>query len=280
MATTLKPVSASSTRGLFGELLREWRMTRNLTQLDLALEAGVSQRHVSFLESGRSQPSRPMILQLAEALELPLRERNVLLDSAGFAALYEHRALAGSAMQPVRDALEMQLRHHEPYPALVVDRDWNLLMANTALHQLFSFLGDVQKVWAETNPDGGKNVMRLTMHPAGLRSYCQNWDELAPAMLQRVRRDAKLTGSPVLTQLLEELQADPDLRPHWNRPIVDIAPQPVYAMTLGAGDMSVSLFSMISTFGTPQDITTDELRIELFFPADDDSAERLRALSS
>lgn len=275
----ISEVSESSSA--VGELLRAWRQARKLSQLELSLQSDVSQRHISFLESGRSRPSQSMLALLADALELPFRERNVLFDAAGYAGIYTEQSLHEAAMQPVREALQMQLEHHNPYPALVVDRDWNMLLANTALIHLFAQIDDAAEMWAATNPDsqnnGKQNLMRLTLHPQGLRKYCVNWAELAPQLLQRLRREVKLTNSPAMQALLTELQADPELDEYWHQPIVNISPQPVYAMTLAFGDVIISLFSMISTFGTPQDVTTDELRVELFFPIDDSSKQWLLA---
>lgn len=263
----------------FAELLRAWRKARRLTQLELALDAGISQRHLSFLESGRSRPSREMILKLAEALDLPLRERNQLLDNAGYSAEVRERPLQGEGMGAVREALTMLLEHHDPYPAIVVDRDWNLLMANTAQQRLFDLFGNIDELWAATCPNGVKNVIRLTLHPTGLRKYCLNWEELLPWTTTRLRRDAKLTGSAALVAMIDELKTYPELAAHWSAPIVNVSPQPVFSMVLGNESVSLSLFSMISTFGTPQDVTTDELRVEQFFPADESSATLLRRLA-
>ena len=163
----------------FGFLLKTWRQRRKLSQLDLALEAGVSQRHLSFLESGRSRPSRSMALHLAAALDLPLRERNHLLLQAGFAAAYDERSLSSADMTAVRQALELTLRHHEPFPAIVIDRAWNLVLANQATFRFLALFGPQEAIWARVDPSGRRNVMRLSFHPAGLQAFLRNWREAA-----------------------------------------------------------------------------------------------------
>lgn len=263
----------------FGELLRQWRAARKLSQLELALQCNVSQRHISFMESGRSRPSRAMVLQLAEALDVPLRERNAILHSAGYAGVFRQRDLVAAEMAPVRDALQMMLDHHEPYPAMVVDRDWNLLMHNGMFPLLFDLIGGWEAAWQRTCGDGARNVMRLTFHSEGLRANIANWDAVAPLLLQRMRREATATCSEALGQLLRELLADPSIPREWHAPDIERALPPVLPLSITAGDLQVSLFSVISTFGTAQDVTTDEIRVESFFPADTATADLLRSLT-
>lgn len=264
----------------FGMLLKRWRNARRLSQLDLALESGISQRHVSFLESGRARPSRSMVLQLAEALHVPLRESNLLLQAAGFAAAYRERDLDAAVMAPVRDALELILAHHEPYPALVVDRDWNLQLANAAVARLLAVLGDVEAAWARTCGDGPRNVVRLIFHPEGLRPFIANWEQSAPQLLQRLQREMLTAPSEGLGRLIEELRADPTVPRRWHVQDPELVLAPVLPVELLASGARLKLFSMLSTFGTPQDVTTDELRVETFFPADDATAAALRGLAS
>ncbi len=249
------------------------------SQLELALDTAVSQRHLSFLESGRARPSRHMVLHLAEALDVPLRERNALLRAAGYSDLFRQRDLDSADMAPVRQALELMLSHHEPNPALVVDRDWNVLMTNTALERLIGLVGDLEQFWQQTCGDGPRNIMRLTFHSAGLRPLLANWADVAPVLLLRLQREAAATGSPLLNSLLEELHADPDIPRHWREPDLDQPLPPVIPLVVSVHGASIRLFSMISTFGTPQDITTDEVRLETFFPADPDTATLLQALA-
>lgn len=262
----------------FGELLRQWRAARKLSQLELALQCNVSQRHISFMESGRARPSRAMVLQLAEALDVPLRERNALLHSAGYAGVFRQRDLATAEMAPVRDALQMMLDHHVPYPAIVVDRDWNMLMHNRVFPLLFDLIGGWEAVWQRTCGDGARNVMRLTLHPEGLRANIANWDAVAPLLLQRMRREATATCSEALGLLLQELLADPGIPREWHAPDIERALPPVLPLSIAADELQVSLFSVISTFGTAQDVTTDEIRVESFFPADTQTADLLRSI--
>ena len=278
--STPQPLPDTSHASVFGGLLREWRGLRKLSQLELALQAGISQRHLSFLESGRSRPSREMVLGLSETLDIPLRERNALLTAAGFATLYRERSLQVAEMEPVRRALELTLKHHEPYPAVVVDRDWNLVMQNTASQRFFGLLGDPAVIWARTCPDGRPNVMRLTFHPEGLRPFIANWELLGPAMLNRLRREAAMLSGPHgLSALLEELLAYPGIPDQWRIPDWEHPLTPILPMALQKDGLSCSLFTMIAMFGTPQDITVDELRLETFFPADEPTDQLLQQLA-
>ncbi len=263
----------------FGQLLKSWRGSRKLSQLDLAVEAEVSQRHLSFLESGRAQPSRDMVLLLAEALDVPLRERNTLLGSAGFAPLYRERELDGPDMKPVRQALEMTLKHHEPYPAIVVNRDWDLIMGNEAAHRMYASLGDPEEVWQRIDPSGHQNTLRLIFHPQGMQPLIRNWDQVVTHMLNRLQREAATEpGDSSLKKLLDEISQYPGV-PDAESAIWQTPPPPIMPVEMDMGGMVLKTFTMISTFGTPQDITTDELRIETFFPADDFTREVFQKLA-
>jgi transcriptional regulator with XRE-family HTH domain len=187
----MDPMSAASVEvPSFGQLLRSTRGARRLSQLQLAVEADVSQRHLSFLESGRALPSREMVLQLARALDLPLRERNRLLVSAGFAGLYPTRRLEAGDMQPVRAALELLLAHHEPYPAIVVDRAWNLFMANAAVPKVFGAMGDLDQMFRRVCGERPPNVLEILFHPDGVQPYIRNFAEVAVPLLVRTAREA------------------------------------------------------------------------------------------
>jgi transcriptional regulator with XRE-family HTH domain len=261
----------------FGATLRDCRRARGLSQLDLALDAEVSQRHISFLESGRALPSREMVLQLAQSLDLPLRERNRLLQSAGFAGIYPQRRLDAGDMQPVRQALEVLLRHHEPYPAIVVDRAWNLFMANGAMQRLLQMAGDTEALWQRVCGDGPRNVMKLTFHPEGLRPLIANLDEIAPPFLARTAREA-LEHAEVQA-VLDEVLRYPGLPSKLRRIDLDASRLPVLPTHFRINGVDLRMFTMMTTFGTPQDVTTDELRVESFFPADEASAGILRLLA-
>jgi transcriptional regulator with XRE-family HTH domain len=251
-----------------GELLRQWRERRRLSQLDLALQTEISTRHLSFVETGRSRPSREMILRLAEQLDLPLRERNHLLLAAGYAPVYGETALEAPPMAAVREAVRQVLAAHEPYPAVVVDRAWHLVEANASV-ALFT---------AGVAPDllaPPANVLRATLHPAGLAPRIVNLGEWRAHLLGRLRRQAALTADPYLADLYDELRAYPCDEPE---PEIEL-PGPgeiVVPLRVRHGDQELSFFSTVATFGTPLDITVAELALELFFPADDATAEALR----
>lgn len=253
----------------FPQMLKKWRKQRRVSQLDFSLDAGISQKHLSFLESGRSKPSREMVMTISEALELPLRERNQLLHSAGFAQVYKQRALDNDEMSMVQDALQMSLKHHEPYPAIVADRNWNLLMANDASLRLVGLVGEVEDVWQKVDPSGDKNVYRMTFSEHGMRPFISNWEEMAMHMMQRLQRE--LSADPendYLAALHKEIAADF----HYEDKIgllgnpTPIAP--ILPMHMTVGDVTLKTFSMISSFGTAQDITAEEIKVETFFPAD------------
>jgi transcriptional regulator with XRE-family HTH domain len=269
-----------ATRPPFARLLKSWRETRKQSQLDLALASRISQRHVSFMESGRARPSRAMVLQLSEALEIPLRERNTLLTAAGFAPVYRQTDLQSPAMAPVREALQLMLDHHEPNPVSVVDREWNVLMINRAMLRVFSLAGEPTQLWRRVCGDGPHNMLKMTFHPDGFRPFIANFAEAAPVLLSRTRREAAACGSESLLKLLDEILAYPGIPEEWKVPDWQAPPAPVLPLELARGELRLKLFSMITTFGTPQDITTDELRVESFFPADTETAALLKKLAA
>ncbi len=244
-----------------GILLRDWRRRRRLSQLDLALEAGVSARHLSFLETGRSRPSREMVLHLSEQLDVPLRDRNRLLLAAGFAPAFEERPIDAPEMAPVREALEKILTGHEPYPALVVDRWWNLQAANRSV-QLFT-----QHLPAHLL-EPPVNVLRASLHPDGMASRILNYGEWRAHLVDRLRRQVALTGDEALAELLAEINDYPGETGEAHGRGGEIA----VPLKFDAGDQELAFFSTIATFGTAVDITLAELAIEAFFPADEATA--------
>lgn len=267
-------VSSESTTTAFGDLLRECRRGRRLSQLELALNAEVSQRHVSFLESGRAQPSRQMVVLLAQSLDLPLALRNRLLQAAGYAGVYPRRELDAEAMRPIRNALERMLAAHEPFPAVVVDRAWNVVLVNRATARLFDLAGGMAPMAERV---GGENMLRMTLHPEGLRAAIGNFDEFAAHLLTRSANEA--LNHPGLQQILTEVLRYPGL-PGKGRQVDSTTPlMPILPMQLKLGDLQLSLFSTIACFGTPLDVTADELRIEHLFPADAESESWLRQLA-
>jgi transcriptional regulator with XRE-family HTH domain len=241
----------------FGELLRDWRRRRRLSQLALALDTEISARHLSFVETGRSQPSREMVLRLAETLDVPLRERNVLLLAAGYAPLYAERRLDAAQMEPVRGALDRFLRAHEPYPALVIDRHHNLLAANDALGALTA--GCAPALLAPP-----ANAIRVALHPDGMAPRTVNLGEWSAHLLQRLRREAAVTGDPALERLYDEVAAYPGVRTEPPGAGAEIV---VPLRLTNDGGPELSLLSTISTFGTAVDVTLAELAIEAFYPA-------------
>lgn len=278
MTTTTARSSSSSSRQRtlppFALLLKGWRERRKCSQLDLALDAGVSQRHLSFLESGRAQPSREMILQLAEVLDVPLRERNQLLHAAGFAPVFAQRELDNDEMDAVRQALEMMLRHHEPFPALVVNREWNLVLANTAAQRFIGLLGNPDEVWHKVDPSGQRNVMRMTFASAGMQPLLSNWDQVATLLLSRLQREVAADPThTALRELFDDLSQLPHVVQQWHNTPWNDTPPPILPLALGLGDHTLNVFTMISTFGTALDITAEELRVETFFPMDDFSRQ-------
>lgn len=262
----------------FGAALRELRKARDLSQMSLAEIAGTSQRHISFLEIGRSQPSRAMVLQIAEGLGLALANRNRLLVAAGYAAVYPQRALDEEGMQPLRQALQRMLRHHKPFPAIVVNRRWDLVQMNGTVVRLFSILGDGGLMWRKVAPDGRRNILKMIFHSDGLRPYIRNFDDVARMLLGYVQREA--AQSAAAAEILQEVLRESDLprRLRATEPLPQ--PTPVFATHFEVNGARLSLFTMISTFGTPQDITAEELRVGSFYPADDESEAFLRNLAA
>ena len=246
-----------------GRLLRDWREARGMSQLTLAMEAGFSARHVSFIETGRTQPSRQALLVLAETLEVPLRDRNRLLHAGGYAGVYGHRPLDAEDMAHVRSVLEFILDRHAPFPALVLDRYSNRLMGNQASSRLLAAVVDPSLV---TQP---LNLLRAVFHPLGARRFVVNWDEVARHLFGRADRElSSASEDPTATALLTELRgyAGPALA---QRPTAHLSANDVLLpIHVRMGDIELRFFSTIMTLGTPQDVTLQELRIETFFPAD------------
>jgi transcriptional regulator with XRE-family HTH domain len=246
-----------------GALLRQWRAARGRSQLELALDMGISQRHVSFVESGRSAPSRALLLGVANALDVPLRDRNALLLAAGFAPMYAEAAWDATEMRVVHRALERMLKQHEPYPALVMDRHWNVLMTNDAAPKLFGQFIDL-----ETFPRP-RNLLRLMFDPNGLRPFVANWDAVAASLFQRVHREA--AGGvldDVMRSLIDELLAFPGVSPDW-RTADSPGTSPVVPISFAKDGHASSWFSMVSTVGTPQTVAAQELRVECMFRVDE-----------
>lgn len=255
----------------FGDHLRDWRRRRRLSQLDLACEADISTRHLSFIETGRSRPSRDMVLHLAERLEVPLRERNTLLVAAGFAPAYPVRPLDDPALALARRAVERVIEAHAPNPALAVDRHWQLVAANAAVPLLLDGVSP-----ALLQPP--VNVLRLGLHPDGLAPRIVNYGEWRGHLLERLQRQVDSAGDPVLVELLAELRAypAPPARIATLAPPEEAHPDVVVPFRLATASGILSFLSTTTVFGTPVDVTLSELAVESFFPADAATAEALR----
>lgn len=259
----------------FPGLLREWRRRRRMSQLDLALTSGVSQRHVSFLESGRANPSRNMILQLSETLDVPLRERNDWLAAGGFAPLFRTRALDDPQMGQVMSAVRMMLTAHEPFPAIALDRGWNIRMSNRPFDRLGAMLGD--DIWERVG-GGQRNLMRLFFHPAGIRPFVTNWAAVGPLMWRRAVREAEALDGQDMKVVLADLAPFQEPAVLWSG--ADLALAPVLPFDMMVNGLKLSMFAIIATLGTAQDVTAEELRIETLFPADPDTEALFRSAAS
>jgi len=261
-------------RDPFGAHLRHWRTHRRLSQLDLAQEAEVSTRHLSYVETGRAAPSREMVLRLAERLEVPLRERNALLVAAGFAPMYRQRSLDDPAMAAARRAVDLVLKGHEPFPALAVDRHWNLVAHNALVPLLME----------GASPELLKppiNVLRLSLHPEGVAPRIANLAQWRVHLLERLQQQIAATGDAVLQSLHDELEAYPAPAVSHDAPVIDTALSAVavpFQVVMPGGVLS--FISTITIFGTPVDVTLQELAVESFFPADEQTAAALTALAA
>ena len=262
MSLSVPPLRTDPTIS-FPNLLRQWRQKRRLSQLDLALSSDVSQRHISFLESGRANPSRNMILQLSETLDVPLRDRNTWLTAAGFAPVFRTRNLDDPQMGQVMSAVRMMLSAHEPFPAIALDRAWNIRMSNRPFDELGTLLGD--DIWLRIGGDQ-RNLMRLFFHPDGIRPLVTNWSAVGPLVWWRALREAEALGGVEMRRVLDELAPFQDDHVLWSA--AEAALVPIMPFDLQVGDLKLSMFAVVSTFGTAQDVTADELRIETLFPAD------------
>ena len=259
----------------FASRLRWWRSRRGVSQLDLAVRAGVSQRHVSFLEISRTEPSREMVLRLASALELPLRQQNELLHAAGFAAMWRETPLGAPELAAINKALEFMLAQQEPFPAVVVDRRWNMLRANRGAKRLVGFLTGAQL--DEIDPEHPINLADALVAPDALRPLLLNWREVAAYFVRGVQSDAVADGTEETRSLLDRLLAYPGVAELLRSAPVEQTPTPVLPMEFAKGDTELRLFTTIATLGTPQDITLQEIRVECFFPADGDTERLLRS---
>lgn len=268
--TSPPPRSAPATADHpLGDLLRQWRGARRMSQMDLALEAGISTRHLSYVETGKARPSRELVALLAGALDMPMRDRNALLVVAGYAPGYRETPLSDPQMALMRRAIEFILAQQEPYPAFVVSRHWDVLMANSGLARVFGWLRD------GVQPHG--NIMRQVFDPADMRPFVENWEEVAGDLISHLHHEAATDQTS--RALLDEVLAYPDVPARWGHRELGAAPLPLMTVTFRKGDQRLTFFSTLTTFGTSRDITLEELRVECMFPADDETAAFCKALA-
>jgi len=261
-----------STQTSVGEHIRDWRRRRRLTQLDLALDAEISPKHLSFIETGRSRPSRQMVLHLAEQMDVPLRERNAMLIAAGFAPVFPERPLDSPDLAAARRAVDLVLKGHEPFPALAVDRHWNLVAANAAVGP---FLVDEPELLVQP-----MNVLRMTLHPRGMAPRIANLTEWRGHLLERLRRQIEVTADAGLKALYDELKAYPAPPAAVGAPHGQDLGGVAVPMRLQTEQGLMSFISTVTVFGTPTDVTLSELALETFFPADDSTARALISLAA
>lgn len=258
---------ARKTHPPVGVLLREWRAARRLSQLDLSLETGVSTRHLSCVETGKAQPSRETLSRLADALAMPLRERNALLLAAGYAPQYSENTLATPALERMREAIELIIAHQEPYPAFVINRHFDVLMANQAAQRVNALL-----MRGQQSPHS--NLLRQVFDPDDFRKVIVNWPEVAQKFLRHLHADIAAAPSDTTAQaLLDEMLAYPDVPARWRFRDVEEEPAPVLNLIFQSDFGELRFFETITTFAAPRDVTLDELRIECAFPADAHTAE-------
>lgn len=255
--------------GAVGTLLRDWRLRRHLSQMELALETGISPRHLSFIETQRSKPSPEVLMALAQRLDVPLRGRNELLLAAGYAPRYAQRPLEAPEMRPVHDALARLLAAHQPYPGVVLDRQWNVVLANEAAMALAAWVPAALRV-----PQ--MNVYRATLHPEGLARLTVNFADWASNLLGNLRRSIESSGDAQLMALEREVLDYPNVKAVLRAPPSAHAPALLVPHVMDSPMGRLSLFTTLTSFGTPRDITLDELCVELFYPADEVTAKTLR----
>lgn len=258
----------------FGDLLKQWRSTRRLSQLDLASEAAISSRHLSFLETGRAQPSREMIELLGNALDIPFAAQNDLFLAAGFAPKYATHEIDAPELEHVRRALEFILKQQEPFPALVLDEAWNVRMRNAAAERIFRIF----RTPGALPENRAQNAMHSLCHPMGVRRYVTNWDEFIGPLIQSLHREATAGNNPAITNLLDELLRYPGVPARWKAGGPTETP-PLLSMRLKKDDVEFNFFTTLTTFANPHEVTLQHLRVECLFPADKATEETARRMA-
>lgn len=260
---------------VFGELLKHWRTARRMSQLELASEAEVSARHLSFLETGRAQPSRDMIDLLGNVLDIPFSDQNNLLLAAGFAPKYPQREIDAPELEQARHALEFILRQQEPYPAIVIDEVWNIRMRNAASERIFRPFRDL----SELPPERARNAMHIFCHPKGVRRFMTNWEEFVGPLIQSIHHEAVVGNSGGVLRLRDELLSYPGMPASW-KTIAPLSAPPLLIMKLQKGDLALAFFATLTTFAHPHEVTLQQLRVECLFPADKVTEEAAHRLAS
>ncbi len=267
----------------FGDLLRSCWLTRRASQLELGMEAGVSARHISFIETGRANPSQEMVIILATVLDVPLRERNLLLHAAGYAPLYSETSLDDPQMAQVRRALELILENQEPFGAVVFDRHWDVVMVNAAYVRFTSLLlgsNHIAPAPLRVISPPRPNLLHMLFDPAGWRPFITNWDVVARSLISRVHREIVLERDPATRELLSAILAYPGVPKRWSEPNFESPQDVIIPIEMRFGDQTLRFISTIATLGSPHDITLQELRIETFHPADEATADIARSVAS
>jgi transcriptional regulator with XRE-family HTH domain len=269
-----RAIASDQQANSFGMLLKQWRSQRGISQLDLAIDSQVSQRHISFLESGRAKPSREMVLQLATVLEIPLRQQNLMLTAAEFAPIHAETDLSAPEMTSIRKVLDCMMRQQEPYPAIALDRYWNLLLANNGATRLLDTFIDADKLQTLFYQGGKINLMRVVFHPQGLRPFIVNWEDFGNHLLHRLHREALAEREgEQSTLLLNELMSYPGVSGIWQSDRRAAQNALLLTTHFKRDALNLKFFSTITTLGTPYDITLQELRLECLFPADEATEE-------
>ncbi len=263
---------SNKTSDPFGQQLRFWRKSKGFSQLDLAMNADVSSKHISFLETGRNQPSREMVLLLSSTLELPLRNRNDLLLSAGFSENYSRTPIHKKEMESIRKILEMMLSKHDPYPAIVLDWDWNVLMGNCGYNKMMESVKSLQADFSTSS-----NIVELIFDPKGLKPFINNWEEVASTAIQRLHRE-QMENKNRHEDLLKRLLSYPDTPSHWRNLNFKESTEPMIYVEFKIEDISLKLLTTLSSFGTHIDVTAEEIVIEQYFPADETTKQFFESL--
>jgi transcriptional regulator with XRE-family HTH domain len=264
--TSLRAMALDTSTAGVGVLLREWRGARRFSQFDLASEAEISARHLSCVESGKAQPSRDVVGRLASALGMPLRERNALFIAAGFAPEHRETSLDAPEMAAISQAIDITLNHHDPYPAFVVNRHWDVVKMNNGVARVFALL-------REGGPKHG-NIVRQIFDPQDMRPYIANWEEVAGGVISHLHAEVRVAPADHKARaLLKEALAFPDVPEHWRTREPRIQPAPLLTTHFRRGDLDLVFFSTLVTFSAARDVTLDELRIECMFPADEATAQ-------